>query len=65
MIKIIPNRVTCDCCKVQLEYEQSDIVTINHTEKLAIGTFNSFEIKTFTTKQKTITCPNCKYVISL
>lgn len=65
MIKIVPNRVTCDWCKVQLEYEQSDIVTIDHTEELTIRTINSFDTIPFTTKRKTITCPNCKYVISL
>ncbi len=65
MIKIIPNRVACDNCKVQLEYEQSDIETINYTEEIAIRTINSFDIIPFTTQTKTITCPNCKHKIML
>ena len=65
MIKIIPNRVACDNCKVQLEYEQSDIETIYHTEELAIRATNSFDIIPFTTRVKTITCPNCKNKIIL
>ena len=65
MIKIVPNRVVCDYCKVQLEYEQSDIETINYTEKIAIRLANSFDIIPFTTERKTLTCPNCKHKIML
>lgn len=65
MIKIIPNRVTCDHCKVQLEYEKSDIETIEYVENIMLMTIDKPITVPFTTKKKTITCPNCKYVISL
>ena len=65
MIKIVPNRVVCDCCKVQLEYEQSDIETFEYEENMMIGTINKPVMMTFTTQRKTITCPNCKHVIFL
>lgn len=65
MIKIIPNRVACDCCKVQLEYEQSDIETIEYEETVILRTIDKPDILTFTTQKKTITCPNCKHKIML
>lgn len=65
MIKIIPNRVACDCCKVQLEYEQSDIETIEYEETVILRTIDKPDILTFTTQKKTITCPNCKNKIML
>lgn len=65
MIKIIPNRVACDCCKVQLEYEQSDIETFEYEENTIIRTSGKPITVTFTTKKKTITCPNCKHKIFL
>lgn len=66
MIKIVPNRVVCDYCKVQLEYEQSDIETFEHEENMIITTINKPPITvTFTTQKKTITCPICKNKIML
>lgn len=65
MIKIVPNRVVCDCCKVQLEYEQSDIETFEHEENTIIRTIDKPITVTFTTQKKTITCPNCKHKIML
>ena len=65
MIKIVPNRVTCDQCKVQLEYEQSDIKTFEYEENMIIGTIDKSITLPFTTQKKTITCPNCKHVITL
>lgn len=65
MIKIVPNRVVCDYCKVQLEYEQSDIETFEHEENEIILTIDKPITVTFMTKKKTITCPNCKNVIFL
>ena len=59
MIKIVPNRVTCDYGKVQLEYEMSDI------ENMIIGTIDKPITVTFTTQKKSITCPNCKNKIML
>lgn len=65
MIKIVPNRVVCDQCKVQLEYEQSDIETFEHEENMIIRTIDKPIMVTFPIKKKTITCPNCKHVIFL
>ena len=65
MIKIIPNRVACDHCKVQLEYEQSDIETFEYEENMIIRTIEKPITITFTTQKKTITCPNCKHKIML
>ena len=65
MIKIVPNRVVCDYCKVQLEYEQSDIETFECEENTIIRMVNKPVTVTFTTKKKIITCPNCKHKIML
>lgn len=65
MIKIVPNRVACDCCKVQLEYEQSDIETFEYEENMIIRTIDKPITVTITTQKKTITCPNCKNKIML
>ena len=65
MIKIVPNRVACDNCNVQLEYEQSDIETFECEENTIIRIVNKPVTVTFTTKKKIITCPNCKHVIIL
>lgn len=65
MIKIVPNRVACDNCKVQLEYEQSDIETFECEENTIIRMVNKPVTVTFTTKKKIITCPNCKHKIML
>lgn len=65
MIKILPNRVACDCCKVQLEYEQSDIETFEYEENMVVRTIDKSVTLPFTTQKKTITCPNCKHVIIL
>lgn len=65
MIKIVPNRVACDYCKVQLEYEQSDIETFECEENTIIRIVNKPVTVTFTTQTKTITCPNCKHKIML
>lgn len=65
MIKIVPNRVICDQCKVQLEYEQYDIKTIEYEENIIIRTIDKSFTVPFITKKKTITCPNCKHIIFL
>jgi uncharacterized UBP type Zn finger protein len=65
MIKIVPNRVACDYCKVQLEYEMSDIETFEHEENMIIRTIDKPITVTFTTQKKSITCPNCKNKIML
>lgn len=65
MIKIVPNRVVCDYCKVQLEYEQSDIETFEYEENIIIRTIDKPVTVTFTTQKKRITCPNCKNKIML
>ena len=65
MIKIVPNRVVCDYCKVQLEYEQSDIEIFEYEETMILRTIDKPDTLTFTTQKKTITCPNCKHKIIL
>lgn len=65
MIKIVPNRVVCDYCKVQLEYEQSDIEIFEYEENITVRTIDNSITLPFTTQKKTITCPNCKHIIVL
>ena len=65
MIKIVPNRVVCNYCKVQLEYEQSDIETFEYEENMIIRTIEKPITITFTTQKKSITCPNCENKIML
>lgn len=66
MIKIIPNRVACDNCKVHLKYEQSDIETVIDEEIIPIWDKNSHrQYITMQSQRKTIICPNCKHVIIL